>query len=323
MWQQYSEQAGPGSPSVEPSVPKLVNGVFGYGTVILNSGQSLNNGGQISQVGDEVVSEFWKAADSNAPVHVVELATYRGQTYIDSNGDYQPTNSYTGWFPKGNPNGGNHNILKDAVRTGQMVLPTPATSTTAGTTVGSFRPGTDSFGLVVENKAGTGTTTGEWTQYDLNPNLDNDNRPNFGQFFRFFPARDGDGVLIPNTYIVLHDYNRPNVTNYDFNDNIYLITNIIPENQTKSPPTLYGARNSGGVRLNWTSPTDGPRITGFNVYRSTSARGTYALLTGTPIDARPSNLFQDDTAVAGTTYYYAVASVGNAGESARAMVRVA
>ncbi|MGC4033798.1 MAG: hypothetical protein QM754_19115 [Tepidisphaeraceae bacterium] len=327
QWQQYSEQAGPSQPSVEPSAGRIVNDLFGYQTTIPDSLSGLNNGASTSTYGDEINAQYFTAADTSAAVTIVELATFHNQTYVNSDGDTVGTNSYMGWYTKGNT-GSYTQVIRDKVGTGQMILPTPDSSmsnASTGITAGSFRPGTGTFGFVVEKRTADSTGGGgEYSDYSLNTfNADDPSTPKSAQkFLRFFPVRDSDGVLIPNTYIVLHDYNRL-TTNYDFNDNVYLISNIVPEGAVKQAPTVYAYANSDGVRVNWTSPVDGAKITGFNVYRSTTAAGTYTLLNDAPINARPSNFFQDDSAVDGTTYYYAIESVGQSGaKSYRTMVKV-
>ena len=53
-----------------------------------------------------------------------------------------------------------------------------------------------------------------------------------GHHVRFWPVRDRDGVLVPNTWLVSMDYAG---INYDYNDNVYLVTNMKPENPALDP----------------------------------------------------------------------------------------
>ncbi|HEX8323856.1 MAG TPA: hypothetical protein VF595_08065, partial [Tepidisphaeraceae bacterium] len=329
FWSRYSEQQGPGSPTVEPTAQEIVNDIFGYTTVLTNGGQNLNNGGNVQQTGDEILASYFTAADTSASVRVTELAAFHNQTYLASDGvTYVATNSYMGVYTKGSVNSSYRELFKDKPGTGQMVLPTPSTGsgTSVGITTKSFRPtsATQVFGFVVEKRTPDANNGGgEYSDPSLNTyNPNNVNSPRSqGQFLRFFPARDKNGVLIPNTYIMLHDYNRT-TTNFDFNDNVYLISNIIPEGSLKSPVLAEGVRSGRSVRLTFASPTDGPKITGFNVYRARSARGAYSLLTDTPL-ARSSNTFVDETATGSGAYYYAIETVGTGGKkSARVMVVV-
>jgi len=52
------------------------------------------------------------------------------------------------------------------------------------------------------------------------------------QGLRFYPVRDRSGNTVPNTYLVGQDYATPGLssTNYDYQDGIYLVTNIRPTN---------------------------------------------------------------------------------------------
>jgi fibronectin type 3 domain-containing protein len=90
------------------------------------------------------------------------------------------------------------------------------------------------------------------------------------------------------------------------------------------PPTPTGltatAPLSGGVKLTWNAVTG--NLVGYNVYRSTSANGTYVLLnTGGPLSS-PS--YTDSSAPISATAYYQVKSVDSLGDlSTAASVSVA
>jgi hypothetical protein len=43
---------------------------------------------------------------------------------------------------------------------------------------------------------------------------------------RFYPMRNIAGQIVPDTYIVVMDYNG---VNYDYNDNMYVLQNVRPE----------------------------------------------------------------------------------------------
>src|SRR5439155_27267697 len=84
FWQQFSEH------SQEPLLPQIVQ-MLGYSTVIVGSGQVLNEGGKVDAVGDEVLSPFWNRADPSSPVTVLQLAAWHteGNTAVFK------------WYPKG------------------------------------------------------------------------------------------------------------------------------------------------------------------------------------------------------------------------------
>jgi len=62
------------------------------------------------------------------------------------------------------------------------------------------------------------------------------------------------------------------------------------------------------VNLSWNSSTN---VVGYNVYRGTSANGSYSRINST-VDANTA--FTDSSVVAGSTYYYAATSVNSSGQ---------
>jgi hypothetical protein len=62
------------------------------------------------------------------------------------------------------------------------------------------------------------------------------------------------------------------------------------------------------VTLNWTASTSS--VVGYNVYRSTTSGGPYALITSSPL---AGTTFTDTTVQAGVTYYYVVTAVDSSG----------
>ena len=328
-WQQYSEQAGPGQPSEEPTAQQIVNGLLGFGNPIPDASGVDNQGGPTLAPG-EISASYFQAADTSAQVRVTDLSNFHSEAYQDNMGAYHPTTSYFDWYVQGHASSPTQ-IFADQPYEGQMVLPLSA-GTNGGTSTsnvagGHFNPGTQIFGLAVEPNMTKGT--GEYSDPTLNSDAGNkdsmgvDRIPasQFGHLLRFFPAEDENGVVIPNTYIVLHDYST-STTNFDFNDEIYLISNIIPVGQVKTPRTVYSQATSGGNLINFTSPDDGPMVTGFNIYRSTSPDPTtFTLLT--TAGRHPSTSYLDTSATPGTTYYYAIASAGVGGtESQRVVTEV-
>jgi hypothetical protein len=320
FWQEYSEQPPAGSPNTdsdEPTSQVIVNDLFGYTTALTNPGQTLENNGLIQTVGDEILSPYWLAADDNAYVRITQIASYHGVTYVASNGQNEPTQTFTGYYYQDAP-GTKNTLMRHEDGHAQTVLPGKDNST-SNLTTGQFRATSDRpFGFVVENLEHSDPAINR--QIALDNGVAGASNPNFGHFVRFWPAYDGEGKIIPNTYIMLHDYNRA-YTNYDFNDNIYIVENIKPVNALKSPLTLFAEETSRGARISFTGPGSGPRILGFNVYRSSSPRGVYELLTDQRLPRRPIQTFIDETSVASDTYYYKIVSVGaNGVESAPVMV---
>jgi hypothetical protein len=89
------------------------------------------------------------------------------------------------------------------------------------------------------------------------------------------------------------------------------ISNASDSNAVESLSGI-GEQPSYSVGLNWNSSED---VVGYNIYRSTSANGSYAKLNPSP---NPTTAYTDSTVASGQTYYYAATSVNSAGvESSR------
>jgi hypothetical protein len=298
-WQQYSEQT-PAGKQLEPSLKTIVNDLFGYTTRITNDGQSLSTLAKVQATGEEILSPYWRTADDNSPVRVTTLATFKFQADVTSEGEYFPSNDAVAFHYKGSSQA--RSTYYTARGDGQSVLPRKQGQLSSVASA-AFRPGDQAFGFIVER-----------TEYsDPTKNPDRFGRTGYGHYIRFWPARDGNGMLIPNTYIMVHDYNR-DFTNYDYQDGVYLVENIVPENAVKSPLTVFTEETSKGARISFTSPATGPRINGFRVYRSATANGTYTLLTDTPLARRPVTTFIDTSVTPDQTFYYQIVSLGSNGE---------
>ena len=76
---------------------------------------------------------------------------------------------------------------------------------------------------------------------------------------------------------------------------------------------LQATGSQSGIALTWTAST-AAGLTGYNVYRSTTAGGTYTKLNSTPVT---TGSYNDTTAPAGATSYYQVTAVNATGESVR------
>jgi fibronectin type 3 domain-containing protein len=81
---------------------------------------------------------------------------------------------------------------------------------------------------------------------------------------------------------------------------------------TPAPTALEGEPTDAATRLTWTPSQDGT-VTGFQVYRRTSATGAWALLGSTGASARS---YDDTSAPQGTAYYHVVALDGTGAASA-------
>ena len=311
-WQLYSEQSGPGQPSLEPSAQKLVNQLFGYQTQLVSSFSGI--GSTLQYPGQEISAEYFQTADTNAPANITQLATFHNMTFLDTNNVPQATNSFISWYKQGSPNSATP-ILTDNKKQGQMVLG-PGTNGNGSVAHGKAKAlGTQIFGFAVEHINNNVNKPGEYSDHTLNVEPAGDTPQQMakygGLFLRFFPTYSAQGLLIPNTYIMLHDYNKT-TTNYDYQDNVYLISNIQPAGAMKTPRTVYAQKTSAGNLINFTSPDDGPNVRGFNVYRSTTPANpaSWTLLNTDGALPRKASGSYTDKSAGSTKYYYAVTTVG-------------
>ena len=203
FWQSVSEGGQ------EPNFSEIAE-VFGYGTDILNPGEQLNNEGRIERVGDEVLSPYWTRLDDGQPVTVRQLAAYHSCC----------NNTATVyWHSKGSNS--TSGIATHNGSWAQTLLPPQQGSTTAPA-AGSFSPN-GAFGFKVDP---------EWsdpTKNNTSPDDCSAGPDTCGHHVRFWPAEDRAGNTIPGTFLMTMDYSG---INYDFNDNVYLVTNVQPEENT-------------------------------------------------------------------------------------------
>jgi hypothetical protein len=201
--------------SREP-VAKEIIAAFGFKTNVGFSSTDPDKGDPTKLKGDEILSSYFVRADQNRPVHVRQMAAYHGCcTQSES----------LRWHAKGSTtkNGVVYHIGVDA----QSLL--PRRSSTGTPAEGSFSP-TSAFGLNI------GT---DWTDRTKNP----------GGLIgvRVWKAIDLNGNIIPNAYIIANDYLGTSATNYDYNDNVYYVTNIQPE----AGPAHYSALRTAPSALDF------------------------------------------------------------------------
>jgi fibronectin type 3 domain-containing protein len=265
---------------------------LGYTTNVGTAGQLLNGGGSNTPIGDEIISPFWNVADPGQDVTLHQLQSY-----------HTAGNTATiGWYLQGSTT--NHNILTGIGSDSQTVYPRDTGSGNPPSD-GTFTPSslTTPFGLEVD---------GWYTDNSRNDTSLSVSQPpkDVGHFVRIYPAINENGVYIPNTYILIMDYEGENL---DYNDNAYLISNIRPATGLAAPIDVAGSTDTNlGNTLTWNavSTVSGEAtLTGYNVYRSTSQNSGF----GAPLNSSPitATTYTDGTAVVGTQYYYRVTAIGS------------
>lgn len=222
FWQDVSEGGG----DVEPTLEEVIQ-VFGYKTTLVGAGQQLYNKGQVVTSGEEVFSPYWQRADGSKPVSVRQLAAFHG----NNNGQTETIR----WHEE--DSGTTNTIFTHAGSFGQTLLP-PKSGSTTTPAAGTFTP-TGRFGFQSGNEWSDPTRNDQSRDREMNCPA----TVHCGHHVRFWPARDRSGDIIPDTYLMAQDYaNRNNAVNYDFQDNIYLVSNIKPAGATGSgtpEPALY------------------------------------------------------------------------------------
>lgn len=292
-WQKKSEL------NQEPTLAVLVNKIFGYGTQVLKPGESLNQGGRPVAVGEEVLSAYWQRADPSRPVTARQLVAFHSQGATETLRSFvKGSTSATTVFV--------HDGLE-----GQSLLP-HLNGNPAAWAMGNLSSGTASglFGLRV---------SGTWSDDSLN--AQENPAGGAGHKLRFYPVRDREGRIVPDAWLVAHDYYSADPvtgvvnSNHDFQDNLYLVNNMRPG---VAAPTNPVATSTGlGIALDWDNNTE-PALGGYNVYRSISATSGFVKITATPVT---NSLYTDGSAVVGTTYYYRFTALSTYGaESANSVV---
>jgi regulation of enolase protein 1 (concanavalin A-like superfamily) len=305
-WQSYSEQT-PSHQYDEPTLQQVVS-VFGYGTNVLSPGQVMNTGGKPIKVGEETMSPYWTRPDQNAPVTVTMIAALHRESDPDpTTGALINTFSQFFWYYQGSTS--TTFLFKHNQNEGQSFFPHLQGSTT-NYAMGTFTPTAGKpFGFRVDSR---------YSDDSMNP-LDLDESdpnltpiPGTGHSFRFFALKDANGNVIPNTWLVAMDYTGISYSNYDYQDNIYIISNIAPTSPPSAPTGLLASPSGSAINLSWTKNTEG-NIAGYRVYRSDSATGTFTLLNTTLLNT-PN--YTDITAPSGTSFYRVTAVDLNGNESA-------
>ena len=216
--------------SNEPDFPEVVNGLYGYSTVVGTKQQLIDAGEQRIAVGDEVLSAYWVKADASQPVSMRLMSAWHsgwdcGDPTAVSYG------SFAFWFPKGRTSTNDDRyILGGAKEDIQRVLPRQFENP-ANPAAATFDPGSTVFGFHIELEFSDESLLGP---LDIEPGCQPVSA--CGHRMRFWPVKDSSGALVQNAWIVTVDMHRPATpgrpqdffANYDYNDETYLIRNMMP-----------------------------------------------------------------------------------------------
>ncbi|WP_168734782.1 Ig-like domain-containing protein [Deinococcus sp. KSM4-11] len=206
--------AGAWQPTIEsnpePSTAQLINQVLGFKTVI-PSGAAINEAGRVFAQGDEVISPYWQKADAAKAVNVWQIASYHT---IDNPATLS-------WYARPTSKGSAavKGIVASAGSDAQALFPRNNADLSKAARVDGTPPG-KTFGFRVDGS--------EWSDPSFNlhnPDVNAGCTGPCGQHLRFFKAKDPSGAVMPNTYLLIMDYSG---INYDYNDNIFLLSNLKP-----------------------------------------------------------------------------------------------
>ncbi|MFD2515175.1 malectin domain-containing carbohydrate-binding protein [Pontibacter locisalis] len=207
----------------EPYAKEIISAFGLKSNVGFSSNDGTNDGNSIVSNSDEVAVSFFVRADLSRPVTVVQLAAYHGCCSATETIRRYDKASQT-----------ETTIFTHDPLYGQSLL--PLKNGTTEVAKGSFSPGTSSsnpngaFGLRV-HKQYTDRTRNSEGKIGL----------------RIWKAIDNNGNVIPNAYIVGHDYIGSDFTNYDYQDNVYFISNVKPESGSANYPILSATPSAASL----------------------------------------------------------------------------
>lgn len=195
IWQKQGEGGN------EPYASQII-AAFGFKTNTgFTSNDGTNDGSARVANSDEILSSFFVRADASKPVSVIQLAAYHGCC--------SSTETFR-WYNKSTTATGTTLFTHNALD-GQSLLPRRQGSSTT-IAQGTFNP-SGAFGLAYQRMY-TDRTRNDGGKIGI----------------RIWKAKDVNGNIIPNAYILGGDYLGSSFTNYDYQDNIYYISNVKPEN---------------------------------------------------------------------------------------------
>jgi hypothetical protein len=186
----------------EPNAQEMIEGAG----LSSKTGFVLSNNNHTTPMEDEIFSPYFVRVDASKPVTVRQMAAYHGCC--------NNTESIS-WQPKA---GGDNWIMTHHPKDGQTLLPR---KNNGDLCEGAFNPTVPfSFRISGDNTDPVRNAfKGTHPQGFSYPQL---------RGARVWKARDWNGNIIPNAYIIAHDY-LGGGANLDYNDNMYYVENMRPE----------------------------------------------------------------------------------------------
>ncbi|MEO7802155.1 MAG: DNRLRE domain-containing protein, partial [Ginsengibacter sp.] len=220
LWQKQGEGSN------EPYAQEMIT-AFGFKTSTGFGHTDPDKGDPLKLKGDQILSSNFLRADNSKPVYVIQMGAYHGCCTASEK---------IMWYAKGSTTFST--IFTHISKDGQRLLPRKSEPSSIATSI--FTP-SGAFGFK--------TGTRDYTDPALNPG---------GKIgLRVWKAKDENGNVIPNSFIISNDYLGSTATNYDYNDNMYFIRNIKPEVGTAYFSELAGTPSAVdfGEKLTQSSTT--------------------------------------------------------------------
>ena len=216
--------------STEPDLDEVVNGLYGYTTVVGTKQQLIDVTGERVAIGDEVLSSYWVKADASQPVSMRLLSAFHSGWDCAHPSDVS-YGSFAFWFPKGRTSQNDDRyILGGAKEDIQRVLPRQFENP-SNPAAATFDPGAQQFGFHIELEFSDESLL---APVDIEPWCTSGMV--CGHRMRFWPLKDASGAVVANTWILSVDMHQaadpahsvPFFSNYDYNDETYLVRNMMP-----------------------------------------------------------------------------------------------
>ncbi|MBT2774510.1 carbohydrate-binding protein, partial [Halomonas sp. ISL-60] len=259
----------------EPLVQEIVD-AFGFSTNVAEG--QMNKGGLVEANGDEILSPYFQRADGSTPIKITQLAAYHTQ------GDVARL------FIHDVDSRARDEILAHDEQDGQTLLPRALNSGDLLTTTTLNRDAPFGFFANITGRQGYIS----WSDPDANlyedtidaigsPGANLNWDENDGHLIRVYIAKDAEGNVIPNTYIVIQDYAG---VNYDYNDNIFLVENVQPYDPTgvedadgNGRVDIYDDSDGDGIPnfLDGDTPVEPDQQTAYNATKTPWALGANGL----------------------------------------------
>ena len=228
LWQRRGEGTR------EPTIQQIID-TFGFRTQ--TGFERKKHGNDSIPSGDEIIVRFWEKANPAQPIYVRQMAAYHGccsQPESFRFEDENPFGSRSSRFVT-------FHIAVDA----QSLLPRRSLTSTEGNfgrpAEGSFPKNLNDFFNI--------SVLRDCSNSNLNPPEAADSSSSGQIGIRVWEVVNSRGNIVPDAYIMSNDYLGTRFTNYDYNDNVYYVSNLRPIFGKTAQVTLHPGNGLEGDSL--------------------------------------------------------------------------